>query len=74
MLNSFITPQKHNNTQKFTPATVMGRYLLWHFIIAKRENASHRVSMMAAICVKCDRDKYDHVTVKVLKTRICTAR
>jgi len=79
MLDSFITPQKQNNLQKFTHATVRGGgYFLWHLIMAKRENASHRVSVMAALCSKCeelqDLDKYDHVDAKVLKTRILTAR
>ena len=45
--------------------------MLWHFIKTKRDNARHRVSMLAAICAKCDEfedlDKYDHVAAKVLK-------
>jgi hypothetical protein len=45
--------------------------------MAKRENASHRVITMAAVCSKCEDlehlDKCDHVAAKVLKTRIHTA-
>ena len=53
-------------------------YFLWHLFMAKRENASHWVIIMAAVCSKCevleDLDKCDHVAAEVLKTRVRTAR
>jgi hypothetical protein len=45
--------------------------------MSTREDASHRVIMMAAVDSKCEKlehlDKCDHVEAKVLKTRIRTA-
>ena len=51
MLKTFITPQKQIKMQKFMPTTAMGGGdLLWHSIMAKRENAIHRVIMRSAVC------------------------
>jgi len=78
MLNAFIASQKQNDMQKFKPASVRRGYLLRHLIMAIRENASHWLIMMAAVCSNFEElehlDKYDHVAAKVLKTRIRTAR
>jgi hypothetical protein len=78
MCNTFITSQKLKDMQTFMPATARRGYLLCHLIMAKRDNASHRVIMMVAVCSKCEesehRDKCDHVTAKVLKILIHTAR
>jgi hypothetical protein len=68
MLNIYITSQKLNNMKKFMPATVRRGYLLCHLVMAKREHASHRVIMMAAVCSKYEElehlDKCDQIATK----------